>query len=65
MLDSLKSVLLSPGCFGDLMPKHDTRFNSDVKSHLENVARNGSVGKHFQNAFGYVIRGMENVNECR
>lgn len=62
MLDTIKSVLFSSGCFGDLEPKHDTRFSADIKLHLENEANNGSVGRHFQNALGYVMRSMEKVN---
>lgn len=62
MLDTVKSVLFSPGCFGDLTPEHDTRFSEDIKSHLETEANRGSVGRHFRNAFGYVMRSMEKVN---
>lgn len=63
MLDTLKCILSTPGCFGDLTPEHDTRFNADIKLHLETSATQGSIGKHFLNAFGYVMHSMEKMNE--
>lgn len=62
MLDTLERTLIAPGCFGDLEPEFDTNFSVDIISHLETVASQGSVGRHFQNALGYIMRSMEKVN---
>ena len=56
MVDSLKDVLFSPGCFGDLEPSLDTHFSEAVKDRVRN---GGGVGKHFSNAFGYIMRSMD------
>lgn len=58
MNDTLKFILASGGCLGELAPEHDTRFSESVKERVRRP-RSESLAKHFGAALGYVMRNME------